>query len=208
MPDIVLDTIFTGGGFETVPVPGIQDTFDRPNAPTLGSTSNEGRPWQRGSASGAAAPTFSIVNNRAVLTAATAGNAIGFVEGYDSDGTVGADLAVVPTGKLVGLAFRIVDLNNYLYVTRRDASIKRWSLFERVDGAGFKLAEVGAASEPTAGDRPVVILDGPNITLHANGSDLFTYATTRFQTATKHGIYGGNDGVGVEFDNFLFTAAD
>lgn len=175
---------------------GASDDFNR-TASTLGVTSGGALPWSV--LLGAWETTGSVARSTATGAFTGGGSAaVAVVDAgvadtvltltvYNESGTSGTDPS--------GIAFRAVDGQNFLlaYVT---------GLY-KISGGTFSVLATWT-TVPSGGVLGVT-LNGSTITVTGNGTSTLASVTETFQqTATKHGIYGGQ--VGAQMDDFTLGA--
>lgn len=129
-------------------------------------------------------------SGRAGFLSGSGGNATAVAQGNAANGTLRLRLAGVVSGA-AGITLRYLDNANYLYVTRRDSSVQRVSLFQVVAGTSTLLAQASSdAGLVSSGREMTVTMAGDGITVFMDGVQQVTFTTSLFNTATKHGLYG------------------
>lgn len=173
----------------------VTDSFNRADSSTGIGTADSGQSWVNQGG------TWGISSNQAfTATAAGDGQSTAVVDSGESDGTVSAIMATLQTDN--GLCFRVVDNSNYLMVTVSFGS--SIIIYERVAG-GF--TSLGSQSTTVVnGDLLSVVMSGSAIDIKVNGSTVKSITTTRFQTATKHGLRNF-ESFTPRWDDFNFTGA-
>lgn len=155
--------------------PRVADSFQRPNAGTLGSTPG-GQTWQSG------AGGLGIRDNTAV--GLQPGDNFATIDTGQADGYLEARVTDDP-GVSPGVAVRVTDPANYLRVyTDAPGTIV---LRQMAGGSPTSLrsAPIDLRPEATIG----VLLAGPCITVFYNDRESFTVRTEFGQHATRHGIW-------------------
>lgn len=199
--DIVLNTTFLNALLPTVPIFGFSDNFNRADAATLGLTSGESKAWL---AEGTT-PVWSIVGNRAGMTASGGASSMATVDAATADGVLQATLAVSGTAKTTGLAFRVQDYLNGYYLSRENASSLKYTLYRRVASTA---TAVSVSSKLIAdGDVVRVELSGSSIIVKVNDVQIITATDTQWNTKTRHGFFGSSSELTAKWDDISFTAA-
>lgn len=188
--DIILPTRFNNPNLPIVQRPGFADNFERPASPTLGETLN-GRPWET-----YGAPAWSITQNGTATKGAGARMGVAAADGLVANGTLTATLATLDTtaaNRRSGVAVRVQDHDNFVFVAAPATTIHGISIQGYVDGA-FQLYGEGAAlgdgPELASGDTLTVEMNGSQITVLVNGVQALTADVPVFTTVTKHGLFG------------------
>lgn len=194
--DIVLPTRFNNPNLPIVQRPGFKDYFNRPTADTLGTT-DDGKTWDyfgftpwKITATGHAAGLGSA--SHAVADALTADGTLTTVIGKAA--TEGAD-------KRAGLAFRMLDRDNYLYVCPNTSNVL--TFYGRIGNATAFSQSISGATLAT-GDTLAVTMIGKQITIILNGAEVASRAVAELADRTLHGFYG-NASSDAEFDSIEFT---
>lgn len=178
---------FDNPGLPVLPPFGFTDSFNRPDATTLGND------WSVNAGSGVAVQ--GIAGNAAFFArTSTAGPAFASRESNLSDVTVEAKVAVID-GNTAGLALRAESITNYIRFT---ASSNTYRLEKIVDNT-TSVVWVSASGMAAAGDVLKAVLRGPSIALYANGVLLTTQNVPELVGNTRHGLYN-NGGPNVRFD--------
>lgn len=192
--DIVLNTTFNNPRLPVVPIAGFTDDFNRPAGP-LGVTVDgkvweyRDNPWQL---TGDGAATGLSSGGWAAVDALTADGILTGVVATKS--TSGAD-------QRFGLALRVVDRNNYLWLGNNTAGTL--TLYATVDGSTV-------SSNPISGkalaDGTVVAaeLDGTTVTVRLDGVTVHTQTVTHHALATRHGLYS-HTSADAKWDSIQFT---
>jgi len=174
--DIILNTQFNNPRLPVAMSPGFRDSFDR-DAATLGLT-EDGKPWEQvGSA-------WSTTGDGAVTGAGEV-----FADAMSADGTLTVKLRTVDVDgdSRGGVAFRVMDRNNYIRISHNSATSPILMFYVIKNGSAVVSKSTGA----TLADGDVISVSGHStaIVIQINGSTVFTYDTTDYLTATKHGLY-------------------
>lgn len=183
----------------------VWDSFSRADG-ALGDP-QVGASWQ---VLGDVAPTVGISNQRfAVLTGGTSSQrAIAVVDSGVSDCVVEADLAKGPSEPATascGVAFRVQDANNFLYLSMRvSGADQRISLYKREAGTVGSLSAPTGVPTSATGQHLKIVLSGTSIRAFVDGVQVINYTSSLFQTAKKHGFVMSGT-ADAEFDNFLVT---
>lgn len=158
-----------GGG------PEVEDTFDRADSGTLGTT-DTGQAWTTH------AGTFEIVSDRAYSISSN-GVFVSTVDaGFsDIDMSVVSDRLNVSTSD-PGVVFRFVDINNYWSLTLSTQTY----LHKRVAGTYTAVRTLGGYGTGTHTVRITAV--GSAIECFVGGSSIMTATDSDHSTATKHGI--------------------
>lgn len=172
--DIILNTTFDNPKLPVVLRPGFIDSFDR-GADTLMQTDDR-KDWeQRGSA-------WATTGDGAAM-----GSAEVFANALSADGTLTVKLRKVDADgdRRGGVAFRVVDRNNYIRICPNTSG--KLTLYVYEDNS---VAE-SASTESTLADGDILAVsgNGASIVVQVNGSTVLVYETERHRTATKHGLY-------------------
>lgn len=121
------------------------------------------------------------------------------VETGISDGAVYA--TPISGGNALGICFRFVDINNYIYASSRTS-----------DGLGGVTKIVGGVSEQIAsttlamaGQVLKAVLAGTSIKIYVNDVEKVSLTVSEHTTATKHGIYANF--TGSRIDDFTVESA-
>ncbi|MDI9889990.1 hypothetical protein [Microbacterium sp. IEGM 1404] len=85
----------------------------------------------------------------------------------------------------VGIAFRLLDMNNYLFMT---IVANKWALYKRVDGSGVQLYVPTNSFYASDGDVVDVLCAGASVTPRVNGISMPTQTINEFTTASRVGI--------------------
>lgn len=204
MPTIVLNKSTTNPNIPVKALPGFFDNFNRPNSPSLGKTSREGREWKQ-FGTGA---TLQIVDNQASLQPGySTGYGIYTAEGLASDGTYRAKYSNVTDARLLRMAFRMKDdLNFYaLGVGAGSLELRRY--------VNLEYAVLKTVTIPSAAARTVsVVLNGPSIKVMVEGvtDPVIDLSDPTHVNATKYGfqaLYLAGTGAAVHIDEVEFSPA-
>lgn len=182
----VIPGTFTAAALPTLGVLGFTDTFERPDADTLGHTEGMPRlPWKIWASSEAEGR---IRSGAAEFARLAGGPAIAVVDAKASDATIECTLGAT-NGSQSGVAIRATSSADY------------WSL--RAVGSAFRLYRTitNTASQvldstvvaPAPGTVLRVVTSGQSIACYADGTHLFTHDSTDLMEATHHGLYTSND---------------
>ena len=186
--DIILNTKFDNPQLPVVLRPGFIDSFER-GAGTLIQTDDR-KPWeQRGTAWGTTGD------------GAAMGSAEVFADALSADGTLTVKLRKADVGgdKRGGVAFRVVDRDNYIRVCPNTSG--NLTLYVYEDNS---VAE-SASTESTLADGDVLSVsgNGTSIVVQLNGSTVLSHETERHRNATKHGLFSWSSN-NTEFEHVSF----
>ena len=184
----------TGGG-------PFADTFNRTNSSSsLGSTSTGGYSYEiLGTA------VWGIQSNRAYVSSLSTTTTMAVIDTGLSNGTYSVTIGALPSPVNVLVPFRVVDLTNYLGLTRVGTSDFRYRLTKVVNGTLTELAVSSKIIE--VGDVISVELNGSNIVAKVNGTTILSITDSTFQTATKYGMYAGTSSyTALRYDDLSFVA--
>lgn len=188
----------------------VADTFTRADsAVTLGSAET-GQAWS------ALSGTWGISGSKAYLASTTA-QAVAIVESGAADADVSVDVTLSASASRadVGIAFRVIDDNNYLLAAFTKTASDAITIFKRSAGAFTQLAILSGAGNINGstytfrvrvrGTSVEVFRDGESKLAHTlSGAD-----QTAYGAATKHGLRlnwgASNDDGGSRFDNFRIS---
>lgn len=186
--DIILNTTFDNPRLPIAMRLGFRDSFER-DAGTLIKT-DDGKNWEQiGTAWGTTGD------------GAATGSGEVFADALSADGTLTVKLRKVDTAgdKRGGIGFRAMDRNNYIRISHNTTGTLTFYVIE--NGSAVVSESTGATLAD--GDVLAVSGQGTAIVIQINGSTVFTYDTTAYQTATKHGLYShssnGNEYESIEF---------
>ena len=171
----------------------VSDTFDRADAPVLG-TAGTGQPWQ------AVAGTWGVRADRAVTSGGADGAPnIAVVPDGSGDGLTEVTMMVVEEG--AGLVFRYLDPENYWSVTA-NPGVGSWSVNRVIDGDTELVSEVPA---PTNDEITVsVTQDDSVVRLLLDGVEYLSLTDTALGDQLQGGIIAAPDTVGdARWDRFL-----
>lgn len=190
----------------TLPVFGAEDawftdTFTRPDANTLGSTEGPNpRPWSVWTQSGT--PVAGVSGGEGfAYRADAAGHTLATVDATTTDGTLELTMGTSATGAQVGPVFRAVDIGNYFRIVNAQGAEYR---LQRFNSGALTRLDSGFGVTPAAGDVIRIVLNGPSITVHINGTQVGQFTDTGHQAATRHGFY--NNVQGSTIRDVKFTA--
>lgn len=191
--------IFSGSG--TVSASPPSDNFNRADSAVSLGTSSSGHAWT------ALHGGWGISSNKAYIHT-SAGQCVAYCEASDADVSIEVRLNksdATNTLNRMGIAFRITDVDNYLYAYFLTSTSMR--LFKFVAGAGTQLGS--AVVTGTDGDLLNVTTSGDQIEVFQNGvSRIGPITESHNQTATKHGLFWeiGGQLIGVcRWDDFAVT---
>lgn len=197
----VIPGIFTTPGLPTLGIKGFQDTFNRPDADTLGST--EGfprRPWE---VWGNGTPVHGIVGGEGYAHPEASGRVIAVVDSEASDGVLEVTMGVTAPLAVAGVVFRAAaDNRNFLFTYSQNSAEYRLQLFNSGD---VQRLDTGFDVVPAEGDRVRIVLDGPSITIFVNDLQAGQFTNSTHLDATRHGFC--NDTQGSTIRDVEFTAA-
>lgn len=178
--------ILAGGGLPS-------DDYNRADSATTLNTSSSGHAWT------ALAGTWGITSNAGYLPSG-ANESVAYLEASDADVTIEVKCTGTSLSRQ-GLAFRVVDINNFLIWYFIGGNIQCW---KQVANGWTQIAS--AAVTAAQNDIIKVVLSGTSIDLYHNGSLKASITESAHQTATKHGMYwevGGS--AAVRWDDFSVT---
>lgn len=181
----VIPGTFATPGLPTLGVLGFTDTFNRPDADTLGRT--EGMPvldWQIWASSEAEGR---IRGGEAEFGRLAGGPCIAVVDGKTSDGTVEATLGKID-GSQSGIAFRASGSGDYWSLRNVGP---RYRLYSVINSTATEV-EASSVVTPAVGHKIRAVLSGDTITCYAEGVELFTHTSPEHADATHHGLYNSN----------------
>lgn len=206
--EIILSTSFPAPALENpLPINRDFDRFTRPDADLPGSTEGAGMPWQVVGADWKAG----IRGNRLSLWRTSLPTAqerkYCVVDTRKANGLFSMRLDAIPGGATsgnAGFVCRFVDENNHLWITAPSSGM--WALYRVTNGTA---ALLGAGSVPAAVATISVRLQGPSITVYADGVKTAEASYGSFLDATRHGVAvrasTTNMMTDSRFDNFSFT---
>lgn len=202
--DIVLPVRFNNPRLPVVERPGYYDDFDRPEADTLGSTSN-GRRWETLTNTGALWGTTGT--GAAALQSSGSQFHAAVADALTADGTLTTTIEDVDQSapnRRFGLAFRAQDWDNLTILAPVSSSNHELRISDRVDGVTTALSGIGPVL--STGDTVTVRLDGTTVTVEVNGANVLSQTITARASATKHGLYAFAD-AGGRWESIEFTPA-
>lgn len=177
---------FNNPDLPVLPTYGFEDTFNRADSATLGSD------WHIEAGSGT--PNVGIAGNAAFIArSGTLGPIFASRESNLSNPTVETRVTALDGGSS-GLALRAESITNYI---RFNISGTVYRLEKVVDNVTTSVWVSGSGAQ--TGDVIKAVLNGPSITLYANGALLTTQTIPELVGNTRHGLYT-NGGPGVRFD--------
>lgn len=174
--DIILNTTFDNPRLPILQRPGFIDSFER-DAGTLVNT-EDGKTWEQvGSAWGTTGD------------GAVKGSGEVLADAMSADGTLTVKLRKVDVDgdNRGGIAFRAIDRNNYIRISHNTSSSPTLMFYVIENASAAKTESTGVTLAD--GDVIAVSGQGSTIVIQVNGSTVFTYDTTDYLTATKHGLY-------------------
>lgn len=180
---------------------GFVDEIERGVTVTGLAATDNGKTWQYKDTGG-----WEVQNDRVDYVGA-AGRSLAVVDGGKADGTLRCTIADLGTGFGDGLAFRVVDNNNYLGLmfsgTPADG---RLNLHKRIAGTRTSVASPAAGVVVASNAVIEVVMSGTSISVKANGTEVIGPQTvTELATATLHGLLGTADGAGVKTGRIEFV---
>lgn len=177
--------------------PYAADAFDRGNTPfppaagQLGSTPLGAYQWLNLSTDGAA-PSYAaggaIVGGRlGVVGQSLPGSRriAAYFNGGIADFRFGMRLVSGVKDTTFSIAFRLLDMNNYLFMT---IIANKWALYKRVDGSGVQVYVPTNSFYASDNDYVDVLCTGTAVTPRVNGVSMPTQTVSDFATATRVGI--------------------
>lgn len=176
---------------------GFTDNFNRADAATLGASYV--------ASSQAGTPVWSIVSNRASLTAATSGNNVISRECNSADGTLQVTIAAGGATKQMGLAARVQDALNNLRVAPLSTGDLRYTLFKRVASTST-VVQTATTKTVADGDVMQVVLAGTSVIVKVNGTTIITATVSEFTGVTKHGLFCSSGTLDGAFEDLSFAA--
>lgn len=201
--DIILNTKFDS----KIPAPGFGDDFNRAASSTsMGATSRDGKPW-RPVKWGRNDPVWGITNNgTAQLVTAASNHQAVVVDTESSDGVLEATISAVSPTRWGGLAVRVIDSQNLVFLRELDTGSSAICLYELADGTQ---ALLGQGGQVAAGDRLKIEFVGSTVEVYQNGAQVISAATSVLD-GQAHGLYAYNPQTGnpaSEWDDIKFTPA-
>lgn len=178
--DIVLNTYFDSQRFPLAPLPGFVDDFERPASENLGATLDgktweySGIPWQltgQGTATGHNTSPLAYVD--ALTSSGTITAVVGQASSPEAD----------PRG---GVAFRIADSHNYLYLSPNTRGTL--TLYVRLNNDTHS-AQTLTGQSLASGDELTIELNGPEISVQKNQQPIITTVIHELVSETRHGFY-------------------
>lgn len=164
------------------------DTFNRADG-AIGTPSDAGAAWQ------VLSGTWNIVSNEA-----TSSSFSGRAVLNSGSANVLAKVTQRGTGG-IGIVFRAVDANNYMYAQVGTTQIRIRSVVAGVDTV---LKQVGFV--PAINDVFDLIVTSANlISMRVNGIQRITHTSSQFSTATLHGLWATNSGGTFIYDDFTIS---
>ena len=172
--DIILNTTFNNPRLPVAMRPGFVDSFDR-GAGVLGKT-EDGKSWEQVGSSWGTTGDGAVMGAGEVLA-----------DAMSADGTLTVKLRKVDAAgdKRGGIGFRAVDRNNYIRISHNTTGTLTFYVIEN----GSAVVSESTGSTLVDGDVISVSGQGTTIVIQINGSTVFTYDTTKYQTETKYGLY-------------------
>lgn len=158
--------------------------------------------------------TWSILSNKARMTAVTVDAYAVLTSDYLADGYIEADLTLSTVRANVGLAFRFLDVNNTLLIElSRTASSNNINLYKRSAGTWFTLATTGMTAGLVLGQTYKVRVEfyGGQIYVYVDGVLRLSYLMLtgeldQFGSYNKYGMFvqasATMDDNASRFDNF------
>jgi hypothetical protein len=152
--------------------------------------------------------TPQIVSNTMGVSSATNIGAVAVDTGI-TNYTIQAKLAVITAGaanQQGGLAFRVVDGNNFWWLsTRKDASTVGFDVYKNVAGVTTRVTTT-ATGTPTAGQTVKIVCSGTTYTFYVDGTQIAQVTgDTALSTGTRAGFCFGSSGLGTRWDDVLIT---
>lgn len=184
----------------------VRDGFNRPDSNTALGRAETGQVWTVGNAGDAATlPTFGLSGGKAIeVGAGTQNDGHAWVDAGASDGIrISCDVGVATAASALnaGILFRRQDATNYLCL-RLANSADTIAIFRNLATVRSTVKSQAFATVDGQVVHLDILLQGPLITVLANGAFQFTHSDANFMaTGTKHGLY--TTGVtGVTWENF------
>ena len=201
--DIILKP-FNNPNLPITTFPGFVDTFDRPQAETLGTTDDE-KSWRTFSVEGNAPGVWGTTGN-GTATMITSGSRhhMAVVDGLASDGTLKTRFSHIDGNRRAGLAIRVLDEENFIAIAPADPVNRGVRIFKRVNDKQSLVTSSGP--DLAVGDELEVRFSGPSISVFLNGTALFSDNVPELQDVTAHGFYAFASAV-AEWDEIKFTPA-
>lgn len=188
----LLPTILAG---TADPYPGVTvyDTFTDADSTAL--TAHTPNKAPAGAAWAHVAGAFQITSNRAAWVSNTGGYALAAIESGKADCVVSGIIKRTATG-YCGIAFRVVDTQNYLIASIGGG---QWSVIRRFQNNAAIVAQTAFSQGNNIDYAVQVTLSGTSIIAVIDGTTTVNTTYTNLTTATKHGLYAE---VASNFDNF------
>jgi len=181
----VIPGTFTAASLPTLGVLGFTDTFERPDADTLGYTEGMPRlPWKIWGSSEAEGR---IRSGAAEFARLAGGPCIAVADAKASDVTIECTLGAI-NGSQSGVAIRAASSSDY-FSLRAVGSVYR--LYRTVANSASQVLDSGVVA-PAPGDVLRVVTAGQSIACYANGVHLFTHDSPDLMGNTHHGLYTSN----------------
>jgi len=147
-------------------------------------------------------PVWGITNNSAYLVSTSAtGRSIAYQETLESDCVVEANLKNI--GTATGLAFRITDINNFVFCAISPTYL---ALVKRVGGVYTLIKDLSPTSvfgNSFSNDcKLTVLMKGNKYEVYVDNFLMFKVVDSFNTTATKHGLYTEGQSMSTTWDNF------
>ena len=199
--DIVLNTLFDNSHLPRVQYPGFADDFSAADG-TLDYT-EDGKTWQRISATGSGTAAWVRSSGEAMLTTPSP-SSFALADALVPDGVFTTTIGAVGSGYGATI-LRYVDVDNHIYLAYAGSGSK-YQLLKRVAGSTTGL--FATAVTATDGDVIAVTLDGQDISVTRNGSALGSPVTvSNFATATLFGFSASSADYTASWESVEFVEA-
>jgi hypothetical protein len=173
--------------------PIVTDTFNRVDSTTSLGNADTGQTWVTDSV------VWGIESNAAKGISGSNDKAV-YIESGLSNCIVKAKLANAPITSTAAhrLIFRWAATGSYLFAQASATTYELWATWSKLGTA--------TGVTPAAGDVIAVRMNGTQIVLNVNGTDVLTVTSATNQTATKHGFSAGVTDGRIKFDDFSVSA--
>ena len=184
-----------------------EDTFSRgPDSTTLGDTEKGGYTWKYYGGS-----TWGVIGGEAYKVSGGGNQPIAYLDTDVSDFSMEVRLTNVEAEDYAsGLAFRISDPENFLYLkTDHHGAYILMKRSQDPDTDVITIDQLASSNtQPENGDVLRVTTVGDIITVYVNGTLLFSTTESFNSDATMHGLYGSYWTDGHRFDDFVLSEDD
>lgn len=195
----VIPGTFTTPGLPTLGVLGFTDTFERPDADTMGHTEGMPRlPWH---VWGTTEAVSRIEGGEARFGRLSAGPCVAVADAKSADVTVEATLGQID-GSQSGVAFRVAAVGDFWSLRQVGSEYRLYVLTANT----ATLAASSATVTPAPGDVLRVITSGPSIECAVNGTTVISHSATEHADATYCGFYTSAYAENCSFRDIKVTA--